>query len=46
VLSCCLEVEIEVSPYNGGDLTLDIQFEFAVEFNYQGPGVHISGVRG
>ena len=31
---------------HGGDLTLDIQFESAVEFDYQGLGVHISGVRG
>jgi len=33
------------SKRHGSDLTLDIQFEFAAEFDYQGPGVRISGVR-
>jgi len=34
------------SKRHGGDLTLDIQFESAAEFDYQGPEVRVSGVRG
>ena len=47
-LGCCvLDLQISVcrsSEGYGGNLTLDIQFESAVEFDYQGPGVHISSV--
>jgi len=49
-LGCCVPgLRIGVgglSKRHGGNLTLDIQFESVAEFDYQGPGVRISGVRG
>jgi len=49
-IGCCIPgLQIGVgrsSKRHGGDLTLDIQFESAAEFDYQGPGVRVSSVRG
>jgi len=48
-LGCCVPgLQIGVcrsSKGHSGDLTLDIQFESAAEFDHQGPGVRVSGIQ-
>jgi len=34
------------SEGHSSDLTLDVQFQSATKFDHQGPGVHVSGIRG